>query len=1113
MQRIFLFKFAKPDNRQSVVVDSGFRCHLTEFSRTTAAVPSAFVARLRKFLRTRRVTSVSQIGTDRIIEFQFSDGQYRLFLEFYAGGNIVLTDKDLGIIALLRNVEEEQERLRVGLKYSLDNRQNYNGIPDLTPERVRAGLEKLVDKHEAEVVGSRKRSKKKPEDALRRALAASLNEFPPLLLEHALQVAKFDTKTHLEEVLNDGSTLDKLVLALEEGKKIIDNITNSEACKGYIIAKPSNSAFPSSRSDDNVADGTARREKLMYEDFHPFRPRQFEEDPEIIIVEYDGFNKTVDEFFSSIESQKLESRLTEREDHAKKKLENARQDHERRLGGLQQVQELNVRKAQAIEANLQKVQEAIAAVNGLLAQGMDWMDVARLIEMEQAKQNVVAEMIKLPLKLYENTATLLLSEAAFEEEDDFDGDETGSDVSDSGDEDAKAINAPKPADKRLAVDVDLSLSPWSNARQYYDQKKSAAVKEQKTLQSSEKALKSTERKIGADLKKGLKQEKEVLRPQRKALWFEKFVYFISSEGYLVLAGKDLPQNEILYKKYLKRGDVYVHADLQGAASIVVKNKPSMMNSPLPPSTLSQAGTLAVATSSAWDSKAVMSAWWVNADQVSKTAPTGEYLATGLFDIRGHKNFLSPAQLILGFGIFFRVSDESKARHLKHRYQDNNSLASDEAKIAEEVNDADAEEYGDVDRTQSESEDPRTRDIDEDEDVGDTNTGNDDEHDEALGLSKTDGVKVYDDINDEEDNSNAESEQANPLQPAHGRHETSDSQGRTSERTISANQSSDESVKAEEQDSIPSGGMTAENDNRTRHLSAKERRLLRQDPSLSSNDTSEAARGPRTKDDTRSMNPATSERSSATDLPHTKSQPPPIRGKHGKRNKIKTKYADQDEEDRALAMRLLGSAAAQEKASEDTAAKATKELQLAEHKERRRRQHALAAEKGKEAEVIRRLNFEQNVETLDDDETEELGDLDVFVGTPLPGDDILDALVVCGPWDAIGSRCRWKVKLQPGTTKKGKAVREILHTWVSVVTDREKKKRPGAGEGNEVMIEEEKGRKREGELIRAIRETEVIGVVPVSKVRVAMGAGVAGGKGKGGGAGKGKRGGKGSKKQK
>ncbi len=81
--------------------------------------------------------SVAQVGTDRIIEIQFSEGQYRLFLEFYAGGNIVLVDQDLFVLALFRTVgkEADQEELRVGLKCSLTNRQNYNGIPALAEER------------------------------------------------------------------------------------------------------------------------------------------------------------------------------------------------------------------------------------------------------------------------------------------------------------------------------------------------------------------------------------------------------------------------------------------------------------------------------------------------------------------------------------------------------------------------------------------------------------------------------------------------------------------------------------------------------------------------------------------------------------------------------------------------------------------------------------------------------------------------------------------------------------------------------------------------------------------------------------------------------------------
>ena len=84
---------------------------------------------------------------------------------------------------------------------------------------------------------------------------------------------------------------------------------------------------------------------------------------------------------------------------------------------------------------------------------------------------------------------------------------------------------------------------------------------------------------------------------------------------------------------MKKDDVYVHADLHGAASVIIKNTSS---NPISPTTLHQAGTMSVVQSKAWDSKIVTSAYWVNADQVSKTAPSGEYLTTGSFMIRGKK---------------------------------------------------------------------------------------------------------------------------------------------------------------------------------------------------------------------------------------------------------------------------------------------------------------------------------------------------------------------------------------------------------------------------------------------------------------------------------------------
>ena len=274
--------------------------------------------------------------------------------------------------------------------------------------------------------------------------------------------------------------------------------------------------------------------------------------------------------------------------------------------------------------------------------------------------------------------TLLLDEPGFDEESESDEDDETDEEGDSDGETEAASSKTKSADRRLAIDIDLSLSPWANARQYYEQRKSAADKEKRTMESSVKALKSAEHKIEADLKKGLKTEKAVLRPARKHFWFEKFLYFISSDGYLVIGGKDAQQNELLYRRYLKKGDIYVHADLQGASSVIVKNNPKTPDAPIPPSTLSQAGALTVCTSSAWDSKAVMGAWWVEADQVSKTAPTGEYLTTGGFIIRGHKNLLPPSQLLLGFGVMWLISEESRANHGKHRLERTESMFSGEA---------------------------------------------------------------------------------------------------------------------------------------------------------------------------------------------------------------------------------------------------------------------------------------------------------------------------------------------------------------------------------------------------------------------------------------------------
>lgn len=156
------------------------------------------------------------------------------------------------------------------------------------------------------------------------------------------------------------------------------------------------------------------------------------------------------------------------------------------------------------------------------------------------------------------------------------------------------------------------------------------------------------------------------------MWFEKFYWFISSDKYLVIAGRDFQQNEQLVKRYLRPGDIYVHADIQGASSVVIRNKNK--DNEIPPKTINEAGTMATCHSTAWEAKIVINSWWVRHDQVSRTAPTGEYLPAGSFMIRGKKNYIPASQLQLGWGLMFRLDEESAENH-KAAEQEAGSLMS------------------------------------------------------------------------------------------------------------------------------------------------------------------------------------------------------------------------------------------------------------------------------------------------------------------------------------------------------------------------------------------------------------------------------------------------------
>jgi len=181
--------------------------------------------------------------------------------------------------------------------------------------------------------------------------------------------------------------------------------------------------------------------------------------------------------------------------------------------------------------------------------------------------------------------------------------------------------------------LDFRKTVSENAENAYVSSK----KFQEKLKGAEEALVNTKNQIKTLEKKDI-VEKERKTETGKQFWFERFRWFISKEGNIVVAGKDAKSNEIVVKKYLKDGDRYAHADVHGAPSCIAKAIDIHdKNIPISEKTLEETCIFAASYSKAWNQFADAQAYWVLPEQVSKTPQSGEYLPKGAFIIRGKRN--------------------------------------------------------------------------------------------------------------------------------------------------------------------------------------------------------------------------------------------------------------------------------------------------------------------------------------------------------------------------------------------------------------------------------------------------------------------------------------------
>lgn len=199
----------------------------------------------------------------------------------------------------------------------------------------------------------------------------------------------------------------------------------------------------------------------------------------------------------------------------------------------------------------------------------------------------------------------------------------------------------------MKVILDIKKSVEENASDYFDLAKKSRKKiigVERTLEEFKNKQSNTEN-IDTDIKSNIKK-----LSNEKKHWFEKFKWFISSEGFLVVAGRDATTNEILIKKYTDKEDIVFHTDMAGSPFVVIKKNTEDVNRLLKidfsdsigEDSIFEASCFTAIHSKSWKlGLGSSSVFWVKPDQVSKEANSGEFMAKGSFMIRGKTNYLDP----------------------------------------------------------------------------------------------------------------------------------------------------------------------------------------------------------------------------------------------------------------------------------------------------------------------------------------------------------------------------------------------------------------------------------------------------------------------------------------
>jgi len=588
--------------RVELLIEVGDRkqAHVADPSRVPDAPgrPPEFAMMLRGRIESADLVSVEQYEFDRILVFEFErpDQNTTLVVELFGDGNVAVLDEAGEVVRSLETVRLKSRTVAPGSQYEFPQSR-------LNPLEVEyETLEARMEQSDTDVV---------------RTIATQLN-LGGFWGEELCQ------RAGIEKTMEIGDAGEAEYRAIHRELLDLADALRSGQFDPRVYVDESD-------GDDGEDDRPlTERERVV-----DVSPVALEEQSNRPSRAFDSFNPALEEYFYRLKEQQQreeEGGGRERPDfEAEIEKENRIiEQQEQAIEGFEEEAQKLRRKAELCYARYDLLDEVLSTVQEAREQSTPWADIQETLE-QGAEQGIPAAEAVVGIDGAEGTVTVEVDDERIT----LDATTGVEKNADRLYQEAKRVEGKKEGAREAIEDTRERLEAVKQRREEWEAEPEPEPEPQAEHEETDWLARETV---------------PVRQPEH---WFEEFRWFHTSDGYLVIGGRNADQNEDLVKKYLDKHDRFFHTQAHGGPVTVLKaSGPSEAASPVdfPDSSLAEAAQFAVAYSSVWkDGRGAGDAYMVEPDQVSKTPESGEYLEKGGFAIRGDREYFRdlPSRVAVG----------------------------------------------------------------------------------------------------------------------------------------------------------------------------------------------------------------------------------------------------------------------------------------------------------------------------------------------------------------------------------------------------------------------------------------------------------------------------------